>query len=124
MTNEKIIQEIIRWVNADRPQVWFKVDDVWHPTSFPTWADDCEYIVNDKHAELRKKYYDNPDMDIQYEVKTNIWAECIPSWDIDREYREKPKKTWIDDASEAIPILCWVKDFEQKTIQCSTTYNR
>ncbi len=61
MTNEQIKNEVSRWINADRPKVWYKSKNVreWtYTVGPPSWDAEATYIVDDEWAELRKSAYD------------------------------------------------------------------
>ena len=105
-----IIKEFERWINADRPKVWVKgkEDDRWDTMRVPCWnSSGLVYIVDDEQAELRKLQIDEPDTKFQW-FNVQEWRNCNPSWDIDIEYRVKPKEWYEDENMVGKPI--WVRD--------------
>jgi hypothetical protein len=103
MNNEELVKEFKRWVEADRPQVWFKGPDMdtWKLTAgvhTPSWSHNFTYIVNDRHSEIRKQKVDNPDLIIEfYDKVINKWVVIDnPGWLLDIEYHIKePKSTTL-----------------------------
>jgi hypothetical protein len=94
MTDKEIIKEFTRWINADRPKVWYKDGEQgWTTASAPNWGNkDVYFIVNDEQAEIRRHLVDNPDT--KFEIKIlDRWRDAEPEelWLTNHEYRVKPE---------------------------------
>jgi len=95
---ERNKKEIQRWLNNPKePKIWYRDIDKkgeWDKTKFSgcVWSDNYYYIVDDKHAELRKFQLDEPNAEFEFfDIEDCEWIEIsTPSWDIDVEYRIKP----------------------------------
>ena len=94
MNNKDLIEEFSRWLSAGRPDVFFKDKDGWGVTNEPGWVEDVVYIVDDKHAEMRRKLIDNPNLIVElYDEVANIWVTIdYPKFDVNLKYRIKPEE--------------------------------
>ena len=63
MNNEQLKEEFSRWIDSNRPRVYYRQKDykTWFVTNFPNWENDIVYIVEDDQASLRKLQIDKPD---------------------------------------------------------------
>ena len=100
MTNEELVKEFKRWIDADRPMVWFKeiaCEDEWETTLVPKWNNYSVYIVDDKHAEIRKMKNDDDSLVIEfYDDGAKKWREPRDlNWDLRTQYRIKPETKTI-----------------------------
>jgi len=87
-------EEIARWVEQDRPKVWFKDYDGWLLlTETPIWCDDFKYIVDDKHVDIRKQLHDNPGLKVEMlAVYNGDWLSAAsPRFQLASDYRIAPK---------------------------------
>ena len=116
MTHEK---EIIRWAKSpDGTDVWEKrhnLDPFWFLLDCPDWDPSSTFIVNDKHAKIRKQWIDEGKPQMQVMEPDGTWrdlAQREPEWDIDLVYRIKPKE-WHKKIPEN-GVLCWVKEGKNK----------
>ena len=103
--------EIIRLANSEQgTKIWFKIDHAeWKLALNASWEDWAEYIVNDRHAEIRKALIDNPDLEIEYlsKDKDKIWKPHIgkvSAFNVEYEYRIKPEIVKDDKESFNIRI--------------------
>ena len=98
MTDKEIKNEFNRWINAEKPGVWYKINNSknWYVISLPSSGDDATYIVNDKYAEIRKQLHDNPDLEIECRFPEDRWNKLNdPQFDNPNcEYRIKPKQKY------------------------------
>ena len=104
-------KEFDRWIEAGRPSVWYKTkhtDEEWMKVYPPAWNHINIYIVDDKHAELRKLQVDSPET--KFEVKlTESWSEIRePLWDLDAEYRVKVEEPKTETYYEVIDPIAKV----------------
>jgi len=94
--------EIIRW--ADAPEatgVWFKRQNEleWILTAHPSWNTDLLYIVDDKHAKIRKQFLDDPTRVEWHHYIDDKWVatdrreldSLTKFLDMGHRYRVKPK---------------------------------
>jgi len=114
MTHEK---EIIRWAKSpDGTGVWEKREGGdWNLKSVVSWNPKSIYIVNDKHAEVRKQWIDEGQPPVQFKRTDGTWVDVDSSeisWLLKFEYRLKPRE-WYEDIPEH-GVLCWVKEGENK----------
>jgi len=124
MTNEQIKKEFSRWIDAGKPPVWTNDIDnpiTWSLIQLPTWAvDHYIYIVDDKHAELRKLQIDEPNTKFEYyEPIAKVWVSAnMPSWNTNIKYRVKPKE-WFEDL-DMVGKPVWIRDNELDDWEIST----
>jgi len=120
MTNEELMKEFKRWMDAGRPQVYVRTishfkDDIWKSISNPIWSSNEYYIVNDEQAELRKLQIEKPDTQFQWfyeEEREWLDLECSPLWDTLVKYRIKPSKWYEDPNMYNKP--CWFRNDEDE----------
>jgi len=107
--------EIHRWADSqDGTRVWVRNSlgcaSDWMVVSNPSWNEDVYYIVDDRHAELRKLQIDEPETIFECLVYAGNWLVKVePIWNIVAEYRVKPEPKWTDNLEEN-PVLCWLWD--------------
>jgi len=86
-------EEIIRWANSPKDtKVWIRYDRYcWYLFSTPYWLDNEIYIVNDRHAELRKRWVDEGKPEVEFfDVENGCWkTDTEFAFDVNREYRIK-----------------------------------
>lgn len=91
-------KEIQRWLkNPNEPKLWVKCkfnnNNKWFKIGFEdcSWSENCHYIVNDKHAKLRKLQIDKPSTVFEYYnkylKKWLVTAHCL--WTPGIKYRVK-----------------------------------
>jgi len=115
MTNKQIKAEFARWIDADRPSIWIKFEDIeskWELKDKVSWdSNQLYYIVGDNHSELRKLQIDEPNT--KFQVKSKIdgeWKDIsIIFWDLVSKYRVKPKE-WYEDPN-MIDKYIWVRNY-------------
>ena len=116
MTNEQIKTEFARWVDTGRPSVWVRDakdnNTRWSKLHRPSWdSNTMYYVTDDKHAELRKLQIDKPDIKLQIKSMDGCWIDAvIVYWDINAEYRAKPKEWYEDPNIVGKPI--WARELE------------
>ena len=113
MTNEELINEFKRWLNAGRPAVYIRSishfkEDTWEFTYIPKWASNTYYIVDDEQATFRKLQIDKPDTKFQVKrSKQDVWKACDkPSWYKGVEYRVKRTEWYEDPNMNGRPVWC------------------
>ena len=127
MTNREVKNEFSRWINRNRPNVWYKSpnNSNWRKTYQPGWIKDYIYIVDDKDAELRKAYCD--DKAIQYHYYHQEWKDVntynfllISNYS---DYRIKPKLIyewqWIIQNPKG---KYWMTDYFKNEIEVGKYY--
>jgi len=92
--SHKHCNEIKRW--ADSPEgtkVWCKQTIKWVLYNAPSWSKKFQHIVDDCHAELRKRLVDFPGTEFEYKIGNSWMKVDEPIWDSYTEYRvkEEPK---------------------------------
>ena len=92
MAKRKHQDEMIRFANSpEGTKVWYKSDGCWYDIIKPIWVKKLHYIVDDKHAELRKLQHDKPET--EFEIKHPQQTEwCYfdgENWELDKDYRVK-----------------------------------
>jgi len=109
MTDKKTKQEFERWIDAERPKVWYRSTryNAWRLLESPNWNRNAFYVVDDKHAELRKLQIDEPDTEFQvYHTSTMEWETVEPVWELGRKYRVAPGKWYENPEMVGKPVWC------------------
>jgi len=114
MTDEQVIKEFERWIDAGRPRVWYSdAGRLWVSTNCPRWDEDTTYIVDDEQAELRKLQIDKPETKFQIKI-LDRWRDAEPEelWSTTYEYRVKPTEWYEDPNMIGKPV--WVRDYNDE----------
>lgn len=83
-------KELIRLADSpDGTKVWYKRcdEEEWVLTSCPSWLVDYTYVVNDKHAEVRKASIDGKKIEVLNVSGHWCVANINHSFSLDFEYR-------------------------------------
>ena len=131
MTKKEVIKEFKRWIKSGQPNVWIKElnteNDEWFKMPLPCWNSfkNLYYIVNDRHAELRKLYFDNPNIKFQIKPKHfKEWTDvkCEDDlWNTNFDYRIKPLEWYKDPNMVGKPV--WVRDEDEEEWTLDIFYN-
>ena len=88
-----MVEEFKRWIEAGRPDLWYRHDLViekWSKTDSPRWYKENIYIVDDEQAALRMLQADKPETEFEcFITGINDWRETEPEWSLYNEYRAK-----------------------------------
>jgi len=108
-----LVNEFSRWLESGRLGVWkgvnkngkyeWKLIDI-----YPSWAQDCVWVVDDDQAEFRKLAIENPKVKFEYLTSSGEWVECIPNWNITTKYRLKKDEWYFKEEYAFSPV--WVKN--------------
>jgi len=85
-------KEFDRWIEAGRPSVWYKTkhtDEMWMEVYIPAWEPENDYIIDDKHATLRRLQVGEPETKFEVELSDGWTDVREPLWNLDNEYRVK-----------------------------------
>ena len=77
---------VLYWYNSDN-KTW-KIVEGWSLD----WYIDVPVVIEDEYFEARKAFALDEEIEV-YSDSTGFWVDCNkPLWDLNREYRPKPKE--------------------------------
>jgi hypothetical protein len=91
MTDSEMMQEFTRWIEENRPNVFYRHYDFgeWKKDAFSSWRRNYITVIDDKHADIKKKWYeqDRPLIEYKHADDTEWKTTNHPCWDKDLEFR-------------------------------------